>query len=231
MTVSYQEPKQKAEGSNRQPTADNRQPTKSGLVLGRNSLANSRWKRYAGGMVGELWIDAKGSGAFQRILKDLPGNPVRPQWVCNRIWFVSDHEGIGNLYSCNPDGSDLQPESFQQEYYVREPASDGRHVVFHVGGDLWRIDVQQPRSPKREQRINIQWATQRSRVQRRFFFGVDPPSVGNDPLRRYFFWNAELIPACDAVIGDVPMGHDDMAPLQGPVEGTGAGDQALARRS
>ncbi len=171
MTVSYQEPKQKAEGSNRQPTTDNRQPTKSGLVLGRNSLANSRWKRYAGGMVGELWIDAKGSGAFQRILKDLPGNPVRPQWICNRIWFVSDHEGIGNLYSCNPDGSDLQPESFQQEYYVREPASDGRHVVFHVGGDLWRIDVQQPRSPKREQRINIQWATQRSRVQRRFFFG------------------------------------------------------------
>ncbi|HIL88124.1 MAG TPA: hypothetical protein EYM25_05345, partial [Deltaproteobacteria bacterium] len=140
MTVSYQPPAT----SDQRPATNNQPPTEGGIVLGRNSLANSRWKRYAGGMVGELWVDAEGTGAFQRILKELSGNPVQPQWIGSRIWFVSDHEGIGNLYSCNPDGSDLQPESFQREYYVREPASDGRHVVYHVGGDLWRIDGQQP---------------------------------------------------------------------------------------
>ena len=181
MTVSHQELGQTANGKRQQSedvgaghareTSDQRPATEGGIVLGRNSLANSRWKRYAGGMVGEVWMDADGTGGFQRILKDLPGNPVRPQWIGERIWLVSDHEGIGNLYSCEADGSDLQPESFQREYYVREPASDGRHVVYHVGGDLWHIDVQQPRGPKREQRIDIGWATQRSRMQRRFFFG------------------------------------------------------------
>ncbi|MEC8187832.1 MAG: peptidase, partial [SAR324 cluster bacterium] len=67
-----------------------------GIVLARNSMNNSRWKRYRGGMVGEIWVDEQGKGSFQRILNDLEGNPVCPYWVGKRIWFVSDHEGIGN---------------------------------------------------------------------------------------------------------------------------------------
>ena len=115
----------------------NHQQKGPGIVLARNSMNNSRWKRYRGGMVGEIWVDEQGKGNFQRILNDLEGNPVCPYWVGKRIWFVSDHEGIGNLYSCTPKGKDLQRESFQQEYYVRDPAFSGNELVYHCGGDLW----------------------------------------------------------------------------------------------
>lgn len=141
------------------------------IALGRNSLSNSRWKRYRGGMVGELWVDPKGSGLFTRILQSLDGNPVCPFWLRDRLWFASDHEGVSNLYSCEADGSGLRPETFQHEYYVRMPCTDGRHVVYHCGGDLWRLDAEQPTAPEREQRISIPWTTQKARLQRRFFQG------------------------------------------------------------
>ena len=107
---------------------------KKGVVLGRNTLSNSRWKRYRGGMAGEIWVDKNNSGNFKRLFRDLQGNPVSPFWLRERLWFVSDHEGVGNLFSCTPEGGRLRQETFQKEYYVRFPATDGKALIYHVGG-------------------------------------------------------------------------------------------------
>ena len=91
---------------------------KMGIVLGRNTLSNSRWKRYRGGMTGEIWVDVQNTGNFKRLFRDLQGNPVRPFWIGKRLWFISDHEGVGNLFSCTAQGKELRQETFQKEYYV-----------------------------------------------------------------------------------------------------------------
>ncbi len=111
------------------------------LLLGRNALDPARWKRYRGGTAGHLWIDARGDGAFVRLCRDLAGNLVWPMWLGERIVFLSDHEGIGNLYSVAPDGSDLQRLTDEREHYVRFPASDGTRVVYACGGELVVFDV------------------------------------------------------------------------------------------
>ena len=67
----------------------------------------ARWKRYRGGRTGVFWIDREGAGTFERLLPDLPGNRVRAMWLAGRVVFLSDHEGIGNLYGCTPTGEDL----------------------------------------------------------------------------------------------------------------------------
>lgn len=114
-----------------------------GVVLGRNTGDPARWKRYRGGTAGHLWIDRNGDGGFVRFLGDMQGNIASPMWLATgdgdegRIYFVSDHEGIGNLYSCRPDGSDLRRNTDHDDYYVRNPSTDGVNIVYHAGADLY----------------------------------------------------------------------------------------------
>ena len=110
------------------------------LAVGRNAADPARWKRYRGGTSGEIWVDAQGSGTFARL--PLPdGNPCWPMWIGDRIYFLSDHEGIGNLYSCAPDGSDISRHTHETEYYVRFPSTDGRRIVYSAGGEIGLYDV------------------------------------------------------------------------------------------
>ena len=110
------------------------------LAIGRNADDPARWKRYHGGTSGEIWIDASGDGEFDRL--PLPdGNPVWPMWIGDRIYFAADHEGIGNLYSCALDGSDVTRHTHHNDYYVRFPSTDGKRIVYTAGGSLYCYDV------------------------------------------------------------------------------------------
>jgi len=109
-------------------------------LLGRNAIDPARWKRYRGGTAGHLWVDARGDGEYARICRDIDGNLVWPQWLGGRVLFLSDHEGIGNLYSVAPDGGDLRRHTDEREYYARFPATDGARVVYACGGELVLLD-------------------------------------------------------------------------------------------
>ena len=95
------------------------------------------WKRYRGGTAGKLWIDADGNGEYERLVPELDGNLTDPLWIKDRIAFLSDHEGYGNLYSVRPDGSDLRRHTDHEDFYVRHASTDGTRVVFESAGELW----------------------------------------------------------------------------------------------
>ncbi len=109
-------------------------------VIGRNNADPARWKRYRGGTAGDLWVDATGDGVFTRLVT-LPGNPVWPMWVGERVAFLSDHEGVGNIYSVRPDGRDLRRHTHETEYYVRHPATDGTTIAYTAGAAIALLDV------------------------------------------------------------------------------------------
>ncbi|GAC1387603.1 MAG: S41 family peptidase [Vulcanimicrobiaceae bacterium] len=111
------------------------------LVVGRNADDCARWKRYRGGTAGDLWIDPTGSGTFKRLIS-LNGNPVWPMWIGERIFFIDDHEGIGNIYSCLTTGDDLRRHTNESEYYARFPSTDGMRIVYAAGGEIRLLDLQ-----------------------------------------------------------------------------------------
>ena len=112
----------------------------NGMALGRNAADPARWKRYRGGTAGEIWIDSNGSGTFERVA--LPdGNPTWPMPIGDRIFFLADHEGIGNIYSCAAGGADVRRHTNEADYYARFPSTDGTRIVYTAGGEIACYDV------------------------------------------------------------------------------------------
>src|SRR5581483_795340 len=74
------------------------------------------------------------------------GNPVSPMWLGDRLYFLADHEGIGNIYSCALDGSGITRHTHHNDYYVRFPSTDGSRIVYTAGGALFCYDVESDES-------------------------------------------------------------------------------------
>jgi tricorn protease len=110
------------------------------FILGRNTHDPAIWKRYKGGTAGILWIDDKGDGNFKILIK-LNGNITSPLWIGNRIYFISDHEGLGKIYSCTPEGKGLKCHTKNEVFYNRNATTDGKKIVFHSAGEIYYLEV------------------------------------------------------------------------------------------
>ncbi|MFI1175224.1 S41 family peptidase [Streptomyces melanogenes] len=119
------------------------------LLTGKPPHEPAAWKRYRGGAMGRLWLHG------ERLLPDIGGHLDSVMFVADRIAFLSDHEGVGNLYSCLPDGSDLRRHTDHDEYYARHASSDGRRVVYQCAGDLWIVDALTPDSAPRRLDVRL----------------------------------------------------------------------------
>jgi tricorn protease len=114
----------------------------SGTALLTGSVAGEPafWKRYRGGRAGKLWTASASDPLFTRVLASLGGQLGSPMLIGGRLFFLSDHQDTGNIYSCALDGSDVRRHTDHDGMYVRNPSTDGHRIVYHVAGDIWMLD-------------------------------------------------------------------------------------------
>ncbi|WP_433224814.1 hypothetical protein [Microtetraspora malaysiensis] len=115
------------------------------LLTGAAGHDPAHWKRYRGGGTGRLWRNGR------RLLASHEGQIASPMIVEGRVAFLSDHEGVGNVYSCALDGSDLKRHTWHEDFYARQASTDGRRIVYTRAGELWLL----PRLDARPERLDV----------------------------------------------------------------------------
>lgn len=133
------------------------------IVIGRNTADPATWKRYRGGRVGELWVDRTGKGNFSRLMK-LRGNCTSPMWIGKRIYFISDHEGVGNIYSCTPYGKNVKRHTHHVDFYTRNATTDGKNIVYQAGGEIYVYYIDDAKNEK----VDIHYHSPRVQTNRKF---------------------------------------------------------------
>lgn len=103
----------------------------------------AHWKRYRGGTAVRLWLDRRGDGQFTRLLPTIEASLTSPMILGDRLALVSDHEGVGSLYSA-PLSEELSVDALTRhtntEFYVRNATTDGPRIVYQCFGELWLVD-------------------------------------------------------------------------------------------
>jgi tricorn protease len=120
------------------------------LLTGTPPHEPAAWKRYRGGATGRLWLHG------ERLLPDINGHLANPMFVGRRVAFLSDHEGVGNLYSCRMDGTGLRRHTDHDAFYARNASSDGHRVIYQCAGDLWLVeDLESPEATPRKLEVRL----------------------------------------------------------------------------
>ena len=125
------------------------EPVATALLTGSVAAEPAYWKRYRGGRAGKLWVASAEDPLFTRVLADVGGQLASPMLVGGRLFFLADHEGTGNIYSCALDGTGVTRHTDHDGMYARNPSTDGHRIVYHVAGDIWLLDGPDAPAPRR----------------------------------------------------------------------------------
>jgi len=113
-----------------------------------HTLFFTRWrkqpsftKRYKGGYNETLWR-FDGISEAVPLTADWAGTSHNPMFWNQRIYFLSDRDGVMNVFSMDTQGRDIKQESHQRGFDIASASLSEGHLVYACGGDLWSLDLQ-----------------------------------------------------------------------------------------
>jgi tricorn protease len=110
------------------------------IVFTRLPFQGSSTKRYKGGEVQSLWRWTPGGEAVA-LTRDYPGTSKNPMFWKGRVYFLSDRDGVMNVWSMMPDGKDLKQHTRHKDFDAQSASlSDGR-IAYQCGADIWLLDL------------------------------------------------------------------------------------------
>ncbi|HXJ94426.1 MAG TPA: S41 family peptidase [Terriglobia bacterium] len=110
------------------------------LFFTRLNRQPSNTKRYQGGTAENIWRYDAGSEA-RLLTGDWPGTSHDPMFWDGRVYFLSDRDGVMNVYSMDPNGHDLKRHTHQRGFDVQWASISEGRIVYRCGADLWLLDL------------------------------------------------------------------------------------------
>jgi tricorn protease len=101
----------------------------------------SSTKRYAGGTAERIWRYTQGTDEAVDLTGDWPGTSNTPMFWSGRIYFLSDRDGVMNVYSMDLQGHDVQEHTHQHQFDIQSASLSEGHIVYQCGADLWLLDL------------------------------------------------------------------------------------------
>lgn len=117
-------------------------PDGSKMVLN-NHPGDYNQKRYRGSFNRDLWIYNFESKTFEQITR-YDGNDNWPMWgKDDRIYFVSDRNGIANIFTYSLENKQIQQITEHTDDGVQWPSMspDGKFIVYQNNGRLYLLDT------------------------------------------------------------------------------------------
>ena len=100
----------------------------------------SQTKRYKGGWAENIWsFDGKNEAV--PLTADWTGTSTNPMFWNGRVYFLSDRDGVMNVYSMDPQGHGVKQESHQRIFDVQSASLFDGRIVYASGSDLWLLDL------------------------------------------------------------------------------------------
>lgn len=110
------------------------------LALGRGYQDPATWKRYEGGLAGRLWVGTA-EPLDLRCATAGPRGEAQPAFWGERLVFLTDRDGTGNIWSRALDGTEVVQHTRHSELYARWPSVHDGRVAYQHGGDLRLLDL------------------------------------------------------------------------------------------
>jgi len=139
-------------------------------------------KRYKGGTARQIWKFTYGSNEAIKLTTDYTGESHHPMWYNGRVYFITDRDGIMNIWSIDEYGNDLKQHTNHTGFDIRYAKLDNGHIVYQLGADIWHYDIK----ANTKNKINIRLTSDLDQLREKwvdkpekYISSVNPDSEGN----------------------------------------------------
>ncbi len=108
------------------------------------------WKRYKGGRASNIWIYDLEKNHSEQVTHWL-GTDHIPHWHRNKVFFASDRDKWLNIYSYDPNTRETRQLTHHNRFDVMWPAGTNNLLVYEVGGQLFKLNL----DTGREERVVV----------------------------------------------------------------------------
>lgn len=95
------------------------------------------WRKYQGGGTGKIWLKQNDS-KFDKVV-DNGFNALKPVITNGNIYYLSDIDGVGNIYSYHIEKGTHAQITHETDFYVEHFSVCNKDIIYSCAGDLFII--------------------------------------------------------------------------------------------